>query len=215
MSHSVIKGVLRTGFAGILLLLHEVPESSAAQAAKLFELHSGESLEKFAGRVTGAQDADDIKLTKADWNGQPFVFVEYTVSKPYPGGESLDDRVLVALEKTSDGRYRKIDVTVGEQEGGTAQVEAIAFANADNDSAKELIVLLSWRVQHYDVQGVQYEVRIFDELQADSAEKLTYLKAVSEHFKIGCECYRRDSGPEHYKFKTIAPIKQELNRMGY
>jgi hypothetical protein len=191
---------------------------SVALGAQASTPYAGESLEKFAARITGA-DQEGIKITKAGWNGRPFVFVEYTASKPIKGGDSEEDRILVALQRISDGSYRKIDVTVGEEEGGTAQVEAIAFANADKDPAKELVVLLSWPVKHYDVQGTYYEVRLFDDLRSNSAEKLIYLKTLSEHFnKTGCECARRDGAGwkmEHYKFKTAAAIKQELKRMGY
>jgi len=186
---------------------------SGGHAAQLFEPNSGESLKKFAARAIGTQD--DIKITKADWNGHPFVFVEYVISKPIQGGDSEEDRVLVALEKMPDGTYHKIDVTVGEEEGGTAQVEAITFANADKDPAKELIVLLSWPVQHYDVQGILYEVRLFDDIQSEGTEKLTYLNAISEHFNHNtCACARRNGKVEHYRFKTVAAIKQELKRMG-
>src|SRR5262249_27902476 len=152
--------------------------NSGARAAQLFDLRPSESLEKFAARVTGAED--DIKLTQADWNGRSLIFVEYATSKPVRGGEEVEisdeDRILVALEKIADHKYRKADVTVGEEEGGTAQINAIAFANADKDPARELIVLLSWPVKHYDLEGTLYEVRIFDDLGPGRSEKLTYLE---------------------------------------
>jgi hypothetical protein len=63
---------------------------------------------------------------------------------------------------------------------------------------------------------MQYEVRLFDDLQSEKAEKLTYLKAISDHFNQNtCDCVRRDGKTEHYRFKTVAAIKQELKRMGY
>lgn len=206
--------IFRSSASAAFLSLLLAGGPSGAHAAQRPAPGSGESLEKFAARVTGAQV--DLKITKADWNGHPFLFVEYTTSKPIQNGDSEEDRILVALEKVADGTYRKIDVTVGEEEGGAAQVEAISFANADKDPPKELIVLLSWRVQHYDVQGMQYEVRLFDDLRSEKAEKLTYLKAISDHFNQNtCDCVRRDGKAEHYRFKTVAAIKQELKRMGY
>ena len=123
---------------------------------------------------------------------------------------------MVALQKTPDGRYRKMDITVGEEEGGNATIEAFGFANADKDPSDELIVLLSWPVQHYDTQGALYEVRIFDDPKSSSGSQLTYLKAISEHFnKHICDCWRREGKSDHAEFKTIAAIKHELKKMGF
>src|ERR1700678_2948785 len=113
----------------------------------------GESPSTFAIRALNIPSDADMHVTAADWNGRSDLFVDYV---------SGNDRDVVVLEKVVDRSYRKIDVTTGEEEGGTATVEAIGFAPSKKDNTQKLIVFLSWPVQHADVNGTLYEVRIFD-----------------------------------------------------
>jgi hypothetical protein len=203
-----------TRLATVLALLGSAP---AWAQPGLLTPGPSEHLDDFARRIAvpPASRAESI-VTPITWNGQPFLFVDYSTFQPIPGSSDREeDRELVALEKMPDGGYRKRTVTTGEEEGGTAKIEAIAFANADKDPAKELIVLLSWPVQHQDVSGTLYEVRIFDDIQPGSAQ-ITYLKSLSAHFnRHSCECDRDGEKPEHADFKTIAAIKRELTKMGF
>jgi hypothetical protein len=197
-----------------LALLGNVP---AGAQLELFTPGPSEQLEAFARRVAvpPASRAESL-VTPVTWNGRSFLFVDYSISRPIPGGGGQEeDRELVALEKMSGGGYRKRKVTTGEEEGGTAKIEAIAFANADKDPAKELIVLLSWPVQHADVSGTLYEVRIFDDVSPDTAQ-ITSLKSLSAHFnRHSCECERDGEKPEHADFKSVVAIKRELAKMGF
>jgi hypothetical protein len=85
------------------------------------------------------------------------------------------------------------------------------LANADKDKAQELIVLVAWPVQHYDVEGTYYQVKVYDDVGAG----VHPLTALSKHFGEGCDCGRRDDKPDRFHYKTIAAIKKELVRMGY
>jgi hypothetical protein len=201
-------------FFALALLL---PVCVRAADAPSFVPKSGESAQAFALRAAGAPAGDDTHVTSATWNGQAFAFVDYMVTGPIPGSSDTEqDRKIVALAKMPDGSYRRMDVTTGEEEGGPATVEAIGFANADRDPAQELVVLLSWPVQHADVDGTLYEVRIFDDVGAAPPPQLSYLKSVSEHFgKDSCDCDRGDGKPEHYRFRTMAAIKRELAKMKF
>lgn len=165
-----------------------------------------ESPAAFATRALSIPNDADMHVTAADWNGRSTLFVDYV---------SGNDRDVVVLEKEADGSYRKIDVTTGEEEGGTATVAAIGFATSKKDNAQALIVLLSWPVQHADVDGTLYEVRLFDAAKPGQS-KPTYLADASHHFDAdSCDCDRSDGKPTHYRFKTIAAIKQELRKMGF
>ncbi|MEI9993257.1 MAG: hypothetical protein WDM91_01570 [Rhizomicrobium sp.] len=180
-----------------------------AFAAAGWQRGPAETALQFAERVLAvAPDAEPDAL-EARWNGRPVIFASYM----HPSGQDSTDRLVVMLDKAADGSYRKIDVTTGEEEGGAARVEAIGFANADRDPAQELIVILSWNTEHYDVSGTFYEVRIFDD--AAVRGQLTYLKAVSAHFGGDCDCTWRDGKTKHFRFKTIAAVKAELKRMGF
>jgi hypothetical protein len=165
-----------------------------------------ESPAAFATRALSIPSDADMHVTAADWNGRSTLFVDYV---------SGNDRDVAALEKEADGSYRKIDVTTGEEEGGTATVAAIGFATSKKDNVQALIVLLSWPVQHADVDGTLYEVRIFDDAKPGQS-KLIYLAGASHHFDAdSCDCDRSDGKPTHYRFKTIAAIKQELRKIGF
>ena len=77
-------------------------------------------------------------------------------------------------------------------------------------------MLLSWNVQHADVNGTLYEVRIFDDIQSPSQTRLTYLKQVSAHFSARQLRLRpqRWQAAGSFRFKTIAAIRAELKKMG-
>ncbi len=143
----------------------------------------------------------DVHRLKADWNGQAVTFVDYPVATNIQ---------LTAFAQTTDS-YRTVDIDTLSEEGGTAQIGAIAFANADMDAAKELIVLVTWPVQHATVSGTLYEVRVFDDLDADARP----LIALNQHFGSGCDCSGEDADPKRYTFRTVADIRKELTRMGY
>ncbi|MBV9044363.1 MAG: hypothetical protein JO348_09985 [Alphaproteobacteria bacterium] len=173
-----------------------------------------ETAQQFVERALGAKlDVGEYgdSLTETTWNGKPVIFATYV-----KGTGDDAERVAVLFEKQADGHYRKLDVTTGEQEGGTPEVKAIGFANADGDAAQEMIVLLGWEQQHMGMSGILYEVRIFDDASKPGLTKLSYLKKVSNHFDAHtCDCTWDDQPAEHFPFKTIALIKAELKKMGF
>jgi hypothetical protein len=177
-----------------------------------WRLAAGETPAHFAARVLG-QPEGELNIVDAPWNGRRTLFADYQRTereKDY----NVTYRELFALVQQPDGTWRKIAVTTGE-EGGEAEVAAIGFANADRDADRELIVILKWPQQHYDYSGAFYEVRLFD-TPATGKPALTYLEGISKKFGgVGCECSAREGADKHYRFKTIAAVKQELKRLGY
>ncbi len=178
-----------------------------AARAQDFTRAPNESDLSFATRVLRLSDDADPHTTAATWNGRSTLFVDYQTSGDYP------ERPLVALQQQPTGGYREIQVTVGEQEGGTPDIAALGFANANHDPAKQLIVILAWPQLHADVGGTLYEVRIFDDPKPGQ-HALTLLK-VSQKFGSECDCRWSDGTSKHYRFKTIAAVKAELKRLGY
>lgn len=168
---------------------------------------SGEPVARFAERVLGLErNADELHAIESAWNGRPTIFVDF------PRGE---ERELVALQQGPGGRYRRLHVTTGGWEGGRASVAAIGFANADRDAPRELIVILTWQIRHYDVGGTLYEVRILDD-PAPGRDALVRLPAAERLFTAGgCDCDRRDGTRERFRFKTIFLVRRALRRAGY
>lgn len=191
-------------FTGLVLALASLCAGAHAQT---LDRAPGESDVAFATRALRLPKGADPHTTLATWNGVPTLFVDYTTAEAEP------ERPLVALQRQAAGGYRAIDVTLGEQEGGTPDVLAIGFANADRDADRELIVILAWSQVHYDFSGTLYEVRLFDAPKPGQAQLM--LLPVSGKFGAGCECGRRDGPDEHYRFKTVAAVKAELKRLGY
>ncbi|PZV34821.1 hypothetical protein B5V02_30395 [Mesorhizobium kowhaii] len=174
--------------------------------AQDFDRAPGEDDMAFAKRVVGFSNEADPHTTAVSWNGLQTLFVDYETTDEYP------ERPLVALQQQSENGYRTIQITVGEQEGGTPDI-ALGLANADHDPAKELIVILAWPQKHYDVEGTLYEARIFDSPKP-GRKALAQLK-VSQKFDATCDCSWRDGTTERSRFKTIAAVKAELKRLGY
>lgn len=178
-------------------------------AAKDTERRSGESDLAFATRALALAPDSRPNVTAATWNGQPTLFVDYET------GAYADEpeRPLVALVRQPSGAWRPVKVTLGETEGGRPNVAAIAFANADRDPAKELIVILEWADRHATFVGALYEVRILDDAKPGAAA-LQQLK-ISGHFGSACDCTWDDGRSNKFRYKTAAAVKAELKRLGY
>jgi hypothetical protein len=177
-------------FTGLVLALASLCAGARAQT---LDRAPGESDLAFATRALRLPKDADPHTTLATWNGAPTLFVDYTTAEAEP------ERPLVALQRRP--------------KGGTPDILAIGFANADRDADRELIVILAWSQVHYDFSVTLYEVRLFDAPKPGQAQ-LTLLP-VSGKFGVGCECGRRDGPDEHYRFKTVAAVKAELKRLGY
>ena len=182
--------------------------TAVAQAQPvLLQRQANEDDQAFAHRALALPATTEVDVTSAVWNGEETLFVDYLTDEEYP------ERPLLALRRLPSGGYANLTVTRGEQEGGEPSVAAIGFANADRDSAKELIVILTWWVKHYDVEGEFYEVRIFDDAKAGQSA-LSPL-TVSRRFDGVCDCTWRDGSSKRAPFKTIASVKRELTRLGF
>jgi len=149
------------------------------------------------------------------WNGVPTLFVDYQTGT----GEGTN-RHLDALIHQPDGQYRQVHVTIAEEEGAPAALDAIGFADADRSGTKALVTIFSWDQNHHSlVSGTLYEVRLFAAPRAGQTDLIPM--KISAHFDGGCECWHDDGGPQqrpyrtHYRFKVIAAVKSELKRMGY
>jgi hypothetical protein len=191
-------------FSAILVSAMALLGSAQAQDVRR---QPAESDAVFVARVLHIPADRDLHVTEADWNGVPTLFADYETADADP------ERLVTALQRQPSGAYRALSVTVGEQEGAVPDIAAIGFARASKDTAKALIVILSWAQEHYDVSGTLYEVRIFAAPKTGQSQ-LDLLK-ISDHFGTDCDCDYRDGTSKHYRFKTIAAVKAELGKLGY
>jgi hypothetical protein len=188
-----------TALAFVLMTAHPaIAQDSAAHAA---------SVQHRTAQRLGLP-AEAVNVTPATWNGRAMIFADYLI-----GPRDEEERQLVMLREGDDSP--PVSVTTGEQEGGSPDIAAIGFANADRDAAKELIVILAWRIRHYDVSGTLYDVRILDDWKPGQTT-LVPVKATERLFDhYACDCGRRDGPDQVAKVKTIAAAKQVLKRAGY
>lgn len=112
--------------------------------------------------------------------------------------------------------YQEILIGTFEPEGGYPKIEAVFFANADKDKAKELIVICSWPQQHYDVSGTLYGTFIFDDLRTGtSPTELSFLESVSQRVSGDCECEWRNGKKRISRYKTAASVRAGLKKLGF
>ena len=217
-------------FKPVALAIALAALTPATAGAQTFTRSPGETAQKFAERALNlpadsAETDRDAHILETTWNGRTVVFVDYLVTtKTFDARqkETVEDtnRFLVALEDTGHGVFRKLDVTLGEEEGGIADIAAIGFANADKDLEKELVVILKWeQALHADYAGTEYEVRIFDNA-APSQSRLAYLQSVSKQFGGNiCDCEYDDGAgrvrKQRARYKTVADVNKHLKELGF
>lgn len=190
-----------------------IPFSYAEEVRRL----ENETLEEFAKRNGPPQSelAHTVIETEA-WGKQKTVIAFYLVKvKLKDGTPATQVDGYLFMPKSTD-RYEKILIKNFEEEGETPKIEAVFFANADQDKAQELIVICSWLQRHYDVSGTLYSTFVFDDLRpGTNPARLSFLEGVSERVSGGCECEWRDGRKRISKYKTAASVKAGLKKLGF
>ncbi|UQB70291.1 hypothetical protein [Epilithonimonas zeae] len=192
-------------------------------SAQTFQRNVGESREDFVKRIKPIQNAQiqGEVLEVKQWNNLAnpiFAFYEYSeegIEKGKPNGLNysyVDGYLLIPSE---NNRYNKIFIDTYAEEGATAYVESVFFANADRDADKELGVLCSWdQSMHSGISGRIYQVYFYDFPKAtDKISKLKPIQIKGFDFEFDGT---NDAGERSVaKFNTAAKIKAELKRLGF
>lgn len=145
------------------------------------------------------------------------VFYQTPVYHQYKETTYEHNKVTGYLLIPEGNQYKKVQIDVYEDDNVDTEILSVFFANADNDEAKELIVLTSnvHRLQ-YLYEGTEYGVYFYDDFSSDKIPtelKPIYRKNL-ERFQDNFEGFKAE---EHWKskFKTADDVKKELKRMGY
>lgn len=205
---------MKLRFALFLLAFFLWTPFSYAEEVRRLE---NETLEDFARR-TGPPQAElthTVIETEA-WGKQKTVMAFYIVEiKLKDATPTTQVEGYLFMPKSTD-TYEKILIKNFEEESDTPKIEAVFFANADKDKAKELVVICSWLQRHYDVSGTLYSTFVFDDLRPGTAPiKLRFLEGVSERVSGGCECEWRGGKRKTSKYKTAASVKAGLKKLGF
>ena len=200
---------MKIKFLFLTVFILAVSSIGFAQSNSEVKRLSNETAENFAKRngKAGVELVHQVIETDA-WNGKKSIFAFYEGEN----SEEVDGYVFVPK---SAGVYQKILIYNFEPEGGTPKIEAFFFANADKDKAKELVVICSWDVNHYDVNGTLYQTYVFDDISSDKNQpKLKFLENVSKKVSGGCDC-DGDGANINRKYKTAAQVKAGLKKLGF
>jgi hypothetical protein len=205
---------MKLRFALFLLAFFLWTPFSYAEEVRRLE---NETLEDFAKRNGPPQAELTHKVIETEaWGKQKTIMAFYIVEiKLKDGKPATQVEGYLFMPKSTD-TYEKILINNFEEEGDTPKIEAVFFANADNDKAKELIVICSWRQRHYDFSGTLYGTYIFDDLRpGTNPTKLSFLEGVSERVSGDCDCSWRDGKMKTSKYKTAASVKAGLKKLGF
>jgi hypothetical protein len=117
---------------------------------------SGEADAAFAARVLSLRDAD-----AHTWPPLGLALEPFSSTFERGGDTESPERPLIRLgKKRLQAHSANCWCPLARRKAGPSDIDAIGFANADRDPAKELIVIFAWRQIHYGACGPIYEVRI-------------------------------------------------------
>lgn len=191
--------------------------------AQTYQRNSGETKELFAERLKPIRNSgiQGEVLEVSRWNSlvKP-VFAFYDYSEPgIENGKKngfnytyVDGYIFVPV---ANSRYAKIFIDTYAEEGATAEIESVFFANVDKDLDKELGVLVSWdQSRHYGMSGKLYQVYFYDYPKFIS--KNIKLKPIEmKKFKMEFDGTNDAGEKSGAIFNTTSKIKAELKRLGF
>lgn len=113
--------------------------------------------------------------------------------------------------------YKRVFIDSYGQEGADAEIEAVFFANANKDKAKEFFVICSWdQSSHATLAGKLYQAYVYDNINFNNPPaELTPLKQFDKIFGMEMEGHGDDNVPQHATYKTAASIRKKLKQLGY
>jgi hypothetical protein len=175
-----------------------------------------ETLENFARRNGPPQSELTRTVIETEAWGRKKTVIAFYDTEFRHSGETYHRVVGYVFLPRTPNTYQKTLIASFEPEGGSPTVEAVFFANADKDKAKELIVICSRLQRHHDVNGTLYGTYVFDDLRpGTSPTKLSFLEGVSEQVSGSCDCEWRGGLRKTSKYKTAASVKIGLRKLGF
>ena len=119
--------------------------------------NAGESTISFIQRNTpdSLDYSDELEaqmLTTKEWTADSAIIGFYSRTYKLPGDDMDYTDILGYLYlPVSPDKYKRVFIDTFENEGGTAGISSIFYANADKDAARELVILIKWHATHYEI----------------------------------------------------------------
>lgn len=98
------------------------------------------------------------------------------------------------------------------------EIQAVFFANADKDKAKELLVISSSTFNHraLGLAGTNYDVAVFDDFAHARKDGLVEMGPVEEKISaMSSSNSKGDKPSEQNGFSSAAEVKRCLRKLGY
>ena len=150
--------------------------------------------------------------TKAWDVADPAILGFYATPKEIDGeiGREIDGIVLKPL---GAGKYEKIIIDHFGVEGGDPKIETVFFSAVGTNPAKRLFIIVSWPVQHANVNGTLYATYVYEPPEKSGAKRLAYLESLSNQLSGGCDCVRTDEPSTKAVFKNAAAVRAAIQKM--
>jgi len=187
---------------------------------QLIARNAEETAAQFAERQKPKNATLTHNVIEALWNGNSTIISLYDL--PYklslendPDQQTYHKIIGFVFSELDKNTYSKVTFGPIDTEGGSPSIETVFFANADNDKAKELLLIASWEQRHFEVNGTLYGTYVFDNETIEKSFDLKLLEEISKKLDGGCECTWSDGTSKKSRFKTAAAVKKELVKLGY
>lgn len=183
----------------------------------------GETAEAFVKRTFSIDELPHPVIETGEWDSTKKVILFF--KEIYPQA----DVIGYLLTPAGNNNYIATLVDTFKREGAVLipSIETVFFANADKDSAREIVVIvkaMAWlpRTADESWQGDFYDTYVYDNpVIAHPVKRLLYFEKLSEKLSNGFEGekYDKKTGKlikkETAKYKTVSSIRQALKDMGY
>ena len=194
--------------------------SASISNAQIITRLDSERIEQFILRQKPDSSELTSKILETKWNSTSVIIAFYKKTYKLPKENDPDQQdysqiVGTIFIQSDSNSYRKYLIDIFDSEGGDPIIKSVSFANADKDTKKELIIIVSWNQVHYDVGGTLYGTFIYDNLLNTNQPSLSLMKELSEKLDGGCDCSWRDGSVKKAKFKNASDIKIGLTKLGY
>lgn len=185
-----------------------------------------ETAEAFVKRTFNIDELPHPVIETGEWDNTKKAIIFF---KPVDNTENEAAFVGYLLSPSGNSAYGVTIIDTFYHWGGQRKptIETVFFANADNDSAREIIIMVKaevWlpRTAEQSWEGYFYETYIYDNpVMSSPVERLHYFEKISSDLSTGFEGkkYNKQTGKlistETAKYKTVSSIRQALKNMGY
>lgn len=196
-----------------ILFLFFVALYTSVQAAPV-ERALGEQASVLLTRIGAAKSSlAHPPIETRVWGAADPAVLGFYVTPKENDGEINHEIDGIVLEPLGGGKYDKIIIDHFGVEGGDPKIETVFFAAVGTNPTKRLFIIVSWPVQHANVNGTLYATYIYEPPEKSGAKKLFYLESLSNKLSGGCDCVRTDEPSTKAVFKNAAAIRAALAKM--